>query len=112
MYFIFIIIVFFALSHIWLKYNRNKILLDLVKHIKKEGVIYLWDIDKPYGKIFRGKLKVILPAGQIKVIKLNELNLAKDTSIKTTKKIVEKYFDIVDCKRSDNIYCIKGTRKK
>ena len=104
-------IVFFALSHIWLKYNRNKILLDLVKHIKPEGIIYIWDLNKPYAKIFSNNLKVILPGGQIKTINLSELNIAKDTSIKTTKKIVEKYFEITECICSDNIYCIKGKKK-
>ena len=103
-------IVFFALSDIWSKYNRKKILFDLVKHIKREGVIYIWDLDKPYGKIFNNKLKVILPGGEIKVIKLKEVNMLKDTSFESTKKIVEKYFQIIESTCSDNIYCIKGKK--
>lgn len=104
-------IAFFAFSNIWLKHNRKKILFDLVKHIKREGIIYIWDLDKPYGKIFNNKLKVILPGGEIKIIKLRELNIIKDTSFETTKKIVEEYFEIIDCTHSDNIYCIKAFKK-
>lgn len=103
-------IVFFALSNIWLKNNRKKILLDLVKHIKREGIIYIWDLDKAYGKIFNNKLKVVLPGGECKVIKLKELNIVKDTSFESTKKIVGKYFEITDYTCSDNIYCIKGKK--
>jgi hypothetical protein len=103
-------IVFFALSSIWSKYKRKKILIDLMKNIKKDGIIYIWDLDKPYGKIFSNRLKVILPGGEIKIIKLKELNLLKDTSFNTTKRIVEKYFEISECTCSDNIYCIKGKK--
>ena len=105
-------IVFFALSNIWFKYNRKRMLLDLMKHIKKGGNIYIWDLDKPYGKIFNNRLKVILPGGEIKIIKLKELNIVKDTSFELTKKILEDYFNIIDCKTSDNIYCIKASSKK
>ena len=105
-------IVFFALSNIFLKYNRKRILMDLVKHLKKEGVIYIWDLDKPYGKVFINKLKVILPGGEIKLIKLRELNVIKDTSFQTTKKIIEEYFVIMDYTCSDDIYCIKASLKK
>jgi len=104
-------IVFFALGNIWLKNNRKKILSDLVKHIKKEGIIYIWDLDKPYGKIASSRLKVILPGGEIKIIKLKEFNLIKDTSFETTKKIIEEYFEIIDYTCSDNIYCIKALKK-
>ena len=103
-------IVFFALSDIWLKHNRKKILFDLMKHIKSEGIIYLWDLNKSYGKIFSNNLKVILPGGEVKIIKLKELNILKDTSFESTKKIVETYFEITDYTCSDNIYCIKGKK--
>ncbi|MBC8061902.1 MAG: class I SAM-dependent methyltransferase [Clostridiaceae bacterium] len=103
-------IVFFALSNIWLKYNRKKVLFDLVKHLKREGVIYIWDLDKPYGRIFNKRLKVVLPGREIKIIKLKELNMLKDTSFESTKKVIEKYFEIIDYTCSDNIYCIKGKK--
>jgi len=105
-------IVFFALSNIWLKRNREKVMRDLSKYIKKDGSIYIWDMDKPFGKTFKNRLKVIVPGGEIKIIKLKEYNMLKDTSFTSTSKIVEKYFEIIDCKRSDDIYCIKACVKK
>ena len=104
-------IIFFSLSNIWLKYNRKKVLYDITKNIKPDGLLYIWDTDKKYGKMFNGTLKVILPGKEFKNIKINDRNILKDTSFSSTKKMFEKYFEIVDYKCSDNIYFIKGKKR-
>jgi len=104
-------VVFFSLSEIWLKFNRKRILADIAKNIKSDGILYIWDVDKHYGKIFNGTLKIILPGKQFKNIKIKDYNFAKDASFLSTIKILEKDFEIIDYKCSDNIYCIKGKKR-
>ena len=103
-------IIFFCLSGMGLKYSRKKILLEATKHLKLGGILHIWDLDKPRGKIFRGKLKVVLPGRVYKNIKITDLNIVKDTSFISMKQTVEKYFEIMEANSWDNIYCIKGKK--
>ena len=105
-------IIFFCLSGMGLKSNRKKILLEAIKHLKIGGIVHIWDLDKPRGRIFRGKLKVVLPGNIYKNITITDVNIAKDASFVSTKEIVEKYFEIMEHNNWDKVYCIKGKKIK
>ena len=104
-------IVFFSLGEIRFSHNKNKVLKDLAEYIKKDGILYLWDIDKPISKIFHKRIKIMLPDREFKQIVIKDYNILRKRSFNGIKKLIEKYFEIIDYKHSDNIYCIKGKRR-
>lgn len=104
-------IMFFSLRTLWLKNDKRKIINDISKHIKKNGCIYIWDIDKKYGKTFIGNIKILIPNRKIKEIKIKDINIFKNNSKDTIRAILEDKFDIVEIKSSDGIYCIKAIKR-
>lgn len=104
-------ILFFSLNSIWLKNKKRELIKDIYKYLNKDGIIYIWDIDKGYGKIFNGHIKVVIPGSKIKHMDIKELNILKDISKENTIKLLENYFDIIDSKSSDGIYYIKARKK-
>lgn len=104
-------ILLFSLSNIWLKFNKDKFFRDIYRYLKENGTIHIWDIDKGYSKLAMTKIKVQIPGDKTKEFNVTDLNILKDTSQKTTLKLIEKYFEIIDLKTYDNIYYIRGRRK-
>ncbi|MDP4177464.1 MAG: class I SAM-dependent methyltransferase [Bacillota bacterium] len=104
-------ILLFSLNYVWLKMNKRSLIKFICRFIKEDGIIYLWDIDKGYGKIFNKKIKIVLPDKKVKIIEIKEMNILKDSSKNTVVNILRQYFDIIDVKSSDNVYFIKGRRK-
>ncbi|MBV7273245.1 class I SAM-dependent methyltransferase [Clostridiaceae bacterium UIB06] len=104
-------ILFFSLNSIWLKNRKRDLIKDIYKYLNKDGIIYIWDIDKGYGKIFNGHIKIVIPGSKIKHMDIKELNILKDISKENTITLLENYFDILDSKSSDGIYYIKARKK-
>jgi ubiquinone/menaquinone biosynthesis C-methylase UbiE len=105
-------IMLFSLRNIWLKINKRNCLKEISNFLREDGVLHIWDIDKKYFKIFKGKIKVLLPENNIKEIIINDLNFANDTSKESIVKLIKEYFEIIDLKSSDNIYYIKARKKR
>ncbi|NEZ45919.1 class I SAM-dependent methyltransferase [Clostridium niameyense] len=103
-------ILLFSFSNIFLKKNKTKILEDIYKFLKKDGCIYIWDIDKGINKTFNSKVKIVIPDGKIKEIFIKDLNLFKDSSSDTCVKLLETYFKMEEFKKSDGIYYIKARK--
>lgn len=104
-------ILFFSFSSIWLKKRKRDLIKDIYKYLNEDGMIYIWDIDKGYGKFFNGHIKIVIPGSKIKHMSIKELNILKDNSKKNTIKLLESYFDILDSKSSDGIYYIKARKR-
>ena len=104
-------ILFFSFSSIWLRINRRKFIKDIYRYLNEDGLLYIWDIDKGYTKVFNATVKIVIPERKLRQIKLRDLNILKDTSKVNTIKMLEEYFDIVDIKSSDGIYYIKARKK-
>lgn len=104
-------ILFFSFSSIWLRINRRKFIKDIYRYLNKDGLLYIWDIDKGYTKIFNATVKIVIPEGKVRQIKIRDLNILKDTSKVNTIKMLEEYFNIIDIKSSDGIYYIKARKK-
>lgn len=104
-------ILFFSFSSIWLRINRRKFIKDIYRYLNKDGLLYIWDIDKGYTKIFNATVKIVIPEGKLRQIKIRDLNILKDTSKVNTIKMLEEYFNIIDIKSSDGIYYIKARKK-
>ena len=95
---------FFTLSDIKFSQNKKKLIQDIYKYLKVGGLLYIWDVDKGFAKIFNSKIKIVLPDQNTKHINLMDLNIFKNSSKDNTIKILKPYFEIVTLKNSDNIY--------
>ncbi|MGO5072801.1 class I SAM-dependent methyltransferase [Clostridium sporogenes] len=104
-------ILLFSFSNIFFKKNRMSLIRDIYRYLKEGGNVYIWDIDKKIKETFNGKIKILLPGEKVKNISIKDLNLLKDSSIDTTIKLLEPYFEIKDLKSSDGVYYIKGKKK-
>ncbi|EPY2271575.1 class I SAM-dependent methyltransferase [Clostridium sporogenes] len=104
-------ILLFSFSNIFFKKNRMSLIRDIYRYLKEGGNVYIWDIDKKIKETFNGKIKILLPGEKVKNISIKDLNLLKDSSIDTTIKLLDPYFEIKDLKSSDGVYYIKGKKK-
>ncbi|MCW6110377.1 class I SAM-dependent methyltransferase [Clostridium sporogenes] len=104
-------ILLFSFSNIFFKKNRMSLIRDIYRYLKEGGNVYIWDIDKKLKETFNGKIKILLPGEKVKNISIKDLNLLKDSSIDTTIKLLDPYFEIKDLKSSDGVYYIKGKKK-
>ena len=104
-------ILFFSFSSIWFKMNKRKFIKDIHRYLNKDGLLYIWDIDKGYTKVFNATVKIVIPERKLRQIKLRDLNIFKDTSKQNTIKLLQEYFNVIDIKSSDGIYYIKARKK-
>lgn len=104
-------VIFFSLFDIKSAYRKNNLIKDICTFLKKDGILYLWDVDKPRFKSIYIKLKVVVPNKGFRQVKINARNPLVDASCKTTCKLLKQYFNIIDLKQSDNIYYIKAQKK-
>lgn len=105
-------ILLFSFSNIFFKKKRLSLIRDIYKYLKEDGFVYIWDIDKKAKETFNGKIKILLPGEKVKDIYIKDLNILKDSSLDTTVKLLESYFEIKDLKSSDSVYYIKGKKKR
>jgi len=104
-------ILLFSFSCILSNNSREALLNDIYSYLKKDGLLYIWDIDKGLGEIFRGIIKIIVPDRKIMKLKINNFNILKDSSSKNAQKLVEKRFKLLTSITSDKIYSIKAIKK-
>ncbi|MCY6370847.1 class I SAM-dependent methyltransferase [Clostridium ganghwense] len=105
-------VMFLSFSSIMFKIRRKALLEEINKYLKVDGYIYIWDIEKSYGKIFDNKIKVLMPHRKIKELYIKDYNIFKETSQKSTLELFRIYFDIIYSKSLNNIYCIKAQKKR
>jgi len=99
-------VMFLTLSDIKFTQSRKKMIKDVYKFLKEDGLLYIWDIDKGFAKIFNSRINILLPDKSTKKINFIDLNLFKNSSKENTIKILQPYFEILTLKNSDNIYYI------
>lgn len=104
-------ILLFALSSIWLKENKKKLFKDISNFLREDGVLHIWDIDKSFTKLFRGRIKILLPETSTKEINITDLNILKDASKESAMRLLKQYFEIIDLKDYDNVYYIKAKKR-
>ncbi|RXI55418.1 class I SAM-dependent methyltransferase [Clostridium tetani] len=102
----------FVLNSINFKKSKEKLFKEVKEYIKKDGYIYIWDIDKGFKKCFNNKIVIKLPNNIQKDFYVKNFNILKDNSQESTVKILEKYYDILDIKNEFGIYFIKARNSK
>jgi len=63
---------FLTLSDIKFTHSKNKLIQDIYRFLKNDGLLYVWDIDKGFAKIFNSRIKIILPDKSTKQIYIND----------------------------------------
>lgn len=103
---------FFNLNDIWSNRKRDSIIKEICKYLKESGKIYLWDINKERGEIIDKKIKIKMPDSSFKETDLLNLNPLIQCSYKDLEKVISKYFIIEEEKIWEDMFYIKGTKKK
>ncbi len=104
-------ILLFSFNKLWVKFKKKNFIKDIHSHLAKNGIIHIWDIDKWYGKIFNADIKILIPGGKLRKIKIRDFNILKDNSKESTIRLLNNYFKILECRNSDGLYYIKAEKK-
>lgn len=104
-------VLFFSLYNMVNKKSRKLLIKEIYDFISSDGILHLWDIDKPRFKILNMKLKIVVPNKKMKTVQIKALNPLNDVSYENTMKILKPYFNIIDLKHSNDIYYIKAQKK-
>jgi len=104
-------VMLFSFNDIWFKKDKRKLLKEIFTYLKRDGYIYIWDVDKGFKSTYIANIKIFLPERKIREIKIRDINILKDNSKENMLKLMEENFDIVDFKVLNNIYYIKGKKK-
>lgn len=102
----------FVLSNINFKKSKEKLFEEVKKYSKRDGYIYIWDIDKGFKEWFNNRIIVKLPNNVQRDFCVRNFNILNDNSQESTVKILEKYYDILDIKNEFGIYFIKARNSK
>lgn len=90
--------------------NKKKFIEDIAAFIKLDGILYLWDIDKPRFKSLSLNIKVVEKSEKLKTIAVKAWNPFYDLSYKKMLELLKPYFQVIDLKYSNDIYYIKAKR--
>jgi hypothetical protein len=102
---------FFSLRYLMMLKEKNNMIDLISKSLDAEGIVYIWDMNKGYGKYFNGIIRVMLPNRTIKKIRIMDLNIFNDTSMESVTRMLSDKFNILDTKVWDGIYFIKAKKK-
>lgn len=105
------VIMFFYLGRLWTNGDRGNIIKGILKNMKPDGELLLWDIDKKYGETFNGKIITLLPNDKKKEIIVKDYNPLKELRKETVERIICPYFDITEQKSWGEIYYIRAKKK-
>ena len=105
------VIMFFYLGRLWTNGDRGNIIKGILKNMKPDGELLLWDIDKKYGETFNGKIITFLPNDKKKEIIVKDYNPLKELRKETVERIICPYFDITEQKSWGEIYYIRAKKK-
>jgi len=104
-------VLFFTLYNLsgWRK--KERIIKECFKYLNSNGYIYIWDIDKPMGRLFFRKIKVLLPYNKEVEFTIKEINLFRKNPMNKIINIINKYFTIEEEAANDGIIYIKARKK-
>lgn len=104
-------IVFFTLNKIKSHRQKLKLFDNIYRLMKKNGYVYIWDVEKEPLKTLQKNITVSLPDKSMKNFQINLLNIFTDN---TSSKIIDglkDYFDIVEAVSSNGTFRIVGRKK-
>lgn len=103
---------FFNLNSVWSNRERKNIIKKVSNYLKEDGKIYLWDISKKRGQLIENKFRVKLPKNDFKEITVKNNNPLIECNFEILKKSIQKYYIIEESKEWEDMFYIRGTKKK
>ena len=103
--------IFFKLSNLWSNKSRELLIKEVTSYVKKDGKVYIWDLNKERGKIIDNKVRVLLPNGKDKETSFKNYNPLTTCKFDEVKKKLEKYCEIEETKVWENIFFLQGRIK-
>ncbi|MEG1255650.1 hypothetical protein [Clostridium sp.] len=104
-------ILFFSLNKVKSNKEREHLFNKIYKSMRKNGYIYIWDIEKRPLQVSNINIRVSLPDKTLRNLKVNLYNVLSDN---TPEKIINNLkddFDIVEIITSNGIFKIVGRKK-
>jgi hypothetical protein len=92
-------------------HEKNKFIQRIYDYLAKEGILYIWDIDKKRGETIDVNIKVILPYRKIKNFEYKDLNFFKQNNLNAIKEMLNSKFEILYEKDSNGMFYIKAQKK-
>lgn len=103
-------IIFFNLNKVWNRLKREEMISKMTNYIKKDGNIYIWDLNKSFGEVVDIELKVLCPNEKFKNVNLKTNNIFSSLNIEEIEKILEKNCIIEETKVWEDMFYIKAQK--
>lgn len=103
---------FFNLNSIWRASKKEALIKEVTQYVKDDGCLYIWDVNKERGKLIDSKVRILLPGDKTKDFSFRNMNPLLTSELDEVKKILEKYYEIEETKVWEEIFFIKGIKKK
>lgn len=103
-------IIFFNLNKVWNRLKREEMISKMTNYIKKDGNIYIWDLNKSFGEVVDVELKVLCPNEKFKNVNLKTNNIFSSLNIEEIEKILEKNCIIEETKVWEDMFYIKAQK--
>ncbi|WP_430485775.1 hypothetical protein [Clostridium sp. B9] len=103
-------VLFFSLSQID-KREVESVIKNLWNNVRFGGNLYLWDREKNKKETINDKINILMPNGKEKEIVFVDNSISSEFTIDSSKKILEKYFEIQETKVCDKIIFMKAIKR-
>ncbi|MGL5649949.1 MAG: hypothetical protein ACRDDY_19120 [Clostridium sp.] len=103
-------ILFFNLNKMIGRGKKEEVIERITNYIKKDGEIYIWDLNKNFGEIVDVELKVLCPNDKFKNVRIKTNNIFSCLNIEEIEKILEKNCIIEETKVWEDIFYIKAKK--
>ncbi|EGT3617626.1 hypothetical protein FHH43_15580 [Clostridium perfringens] len=103
-------VLFFSLSQLD-KNEIENVVKNIWSNVRFGGNIYVWDREKQKRETVNDRIKVLMPKEKEKEIEFIDNSISSEFTIDSSKKVLEKYFEIQETKVCDKIIFIKGIKR-
>ena len=102
---------FFNINSIGSSRKKEQIIREVNTYLKKNGEIYIWDINKDRGEIIDRKMKILISNNKFKETTIKNLNFLCECNCEEIEKIVSKYYIIEECRVWSDMFYIRAKKK-
>ncbi|MFR1708461.1 MAG: hypothetical protein ACLSV2_06145 [Clostridium sp.] len=104
-------ILFFSLNKIKSYRQKLKLFDNIYRLMRKNGYVYIWDVEKEPMKTSQKNIKVSLPDKSMKNFQINLMDIFADNTSSKIVDVLKDYFDIVEKISSNGTFRIVGRKK-
>ena len=104
-------VLFFSLSQVSSRNERDEIIKEIWKNLRFGGTIYIWDREKKSKELVNDNIKVLMPDGNDREFKFSNLSPLSEFGFFNFQKTLEKYFEIQEGRICDRIIYIKAIKR-